>query len=154
MKWHVIAQVGADDYQPDIPPQEPRFTATIDKPGSEHSVKQQLLTGVFQEGLIPPEAAIDLIHLASMVYTADLRVSRDYGEENWTREISLHFPVADPDLWNASTPILTELLSFLTGDEWTVVFRKKVPQKETEAGESPLSRPMPYACSQAASIPS
>lgn len=141
MKWHVIAQVGADDYQPEIPQEEPRFTATIDKPGSEHSVTQHLLSGVFKEGLIPPEVAIDLIHLASMVFTADLRVSRDYGEENWTREISLHFPVADPDLWNVSTPILTELLSFLTGDEWTVVFRKKVPQKEIEAGESPLSRP-------------
>jgi hypothetical protein len=141
MKWHVIAQVGADDFQPVMPQEEPRFTATIDKPGSEHSVTQQLLAGVFKEGFIPPETAIDLVHLAAMVYTADLRVSRDYGEENWTRQITLHFPAAAPDLWNASAPTLTQMLSFLTGDEWTVVFRKKVPAKDVEAGERALSAP-------------
>lgn len=139
MRWHVIAQVGADDFQPDIAQEEPRFTATIDKPGSEHSATQRLLAGVFREGFLPPEAAIDLVHLAVMVYTADLRVSRDYGHENWTREITLHFPVAEPDLWNASAPTLTQLLSFLTGDEWTVVFRKKVPAEDIEVGKSPLS---------------
>lgn len=141
MKWHVIAQVGEDDFEPAIAQEEPRFIATIDKPGSERSVTQQLLAGVFKEGFFPPETAIDLVHLAAMVYTADLRVSRDYGEENWTREIVLYFAVADPDLWNASAPTLIQLLSFLTGDEWTVVFRKKVPQKDIEAGESPLSAP-------------
>ena len=141
MPWHVIAQIGFDDYEPVIASEEPRFVATIDKPGSEHSIIQQLLWEVFGKGLIPSEAAIDLVYLAAIVYTADLRIWRGYGEEGWTRDITLHVPVAQPDLWNAAVTILTELLSFLTGDEWSVQFRKKVPQKEIEAGEGALSQP-------------
>jgi hypothetical protein len=141
MLWHVISQVGLDDYQPVIAPEESRFVATIDKPGSEHSVTQQLLSEVFEKGLIPSETAIDLAHLAAIVYTADLRVWRGYGEEGWTREIMLHVPVAQPDLWNAAVPILTELLSFLTGDDWALLFRQKVPAKQMEPGEGSLPQP-------------
>jgi len=141
MPWHVIAQLGPDDYQPVIAQAEPRFVATIDKPGSEHSVTQQLLSGVFEKGFIPSEAAIDLAHLAAIVYTADLRVWRGYGEEAWSRDIMLHIPVEQPDLWNSATPILAELLSFLTGDTWSVRFRKKVPGKEVAAGEGTLVPP-------------
>lgn len=141
MKWHVIAQVGPDDFQPAIPDEEPRFTATIDKSGGEHSVAQHLVAGVLKEGFVPPETAIDLVNLAAIVYTADLRVSRDYGAENWTRQIAVYLPVADPDLWNASALAVTRLLSFLTGDEWSIVFRKKAVMAEMEPGEGPLSTP-------------
>lgn len=50
MKWHVIAQVGADDFEPVIVQGEPHFTATIDKPGSEHTMTQQLLVGFLRKG--------------------------------------------------------------------------------------------------------
>lgn len=141
MPWHVIAQIGLDDYQPVIEPDEPRFVATIDKPCSQHSVTQQLLSEVFKTGLIPPETAIDLVHLAEIVYTADLRIWRGYGDDGWTREITLHIPVAQPDLWSVAAPIIKELLSFLTGDEWTLQFRQKVSAKEIEAGEGSESQP-------------
>jgi 7-cyano-7-deazaguanine synthase in queuosine biosynthesis len=139
--WHVIAQIGNDDYQPVIPPEDARFVATIDKPGGEHSVTQHLLSEVFKEGLVPSEAAIDLVHLAAMVCTADVRIWRGYSEDAWTRNITLHFPVMQPALWNAAVPVLTELLSFLTGDEWDLQFRKKAPPDAIKVGESSLIQP-------------
>jgi 7-cyano-7-deazaguanine synthase in queuosine biosynthesis len=141
MTWHVIAQIGNDDYQPVIAPEEARFVATIDKPGSGHSVTQQALSEVFKEGLVPSETAIDLVNLAAMVYTADVRIWRGYGEDSWTRKIMLHFPVIQPDLWNAASPILRELLSFLTGDEWVLQFREKVPAEAVKVGERSLIQP-------------
>ena len=102
MPWHVIAQIGNDDYEPVIAPEEARFVATIDKPGGRHSVTQHVLSEVFREGLVPSETAIDLVHLAAMVYTADVRIWRGYSEDAWTRKITLHFPVTQPDLWKSS----------------------------------------------------
>lgn len=81
------------------------------------------------------------MNLAAIVYTADLRVWRGYSDDAWTREITLHVPVAQPDLWRPAVPILTELLSFLTGDEWTVWFRQKVAGEEIDAAEPLLSQP-------------
>jgi 7-cyano-7-deazaguanine synthase in queuosine biosynthesis len=141
MPWHVIAQIGNDDYQPEIGSEEARFVATIDKPGSEHSVTQQALSEVFDEGLVPSETAIDLVNLAAIVYTADVRIWRGYSEDAWTRSITLHFPVTQPDLWNAASPILTELLSFLTGDEWDLRFRKKPTAEAIKVGDSSLIQP-------------
>ncbi len=37
-------------------------------------------------GLAPPEAAVDLLFLASAVYAADTRISRsDHSQDGWTR---------------------------------------------------------------------
>lgn len=137
MAWHIIAQIGADDYLPVVADDEPRLVATIDKPGSRFCVTQGLLSEVFASGLTPSQAAIDLVHLAAIAYTADLRTWRGYtSEDAWTRQITLHVPVTEPDLWNAATPALTEFLSFLTGDEWTILFREKIPHKPFEVDES------------------
>ena len=145
MPWHVIAQIGPDDYLPELSTEEPRFIASIDKPGSQYSVTQQLLFKVLEEGLIPSETAMDLVHLAVIVYTADLRIWRGYSEDGWTREITLHVPVSQPGMWNDASPVLSELLSFLTGDHWTVLFRPKVPNTPMAQGEAPLPRPQ-VAC--------
>jgi len=142
MSWNVIAQIGEDDYYPLLDPKEVRFVAAIDKPGDNHGVAHDLLTNVFKAGLHPSQAAIDLLHVAAIVYTADLRIWRGYNSEDaWSREISIHAPVADVALWNAAAPKLTELLRFLTGDEWNVNFRSKVAAPEPTIGESP--DPMP-----------
>jgi 7-cyano-7-deazaguanine synthase in queuosine biosynthesis len=122
--WSVVAQIGEDEFYPALDPESPRFVVTIDKPGSNHSLVQELLSPVFDVGLSPSQMAIDLVHLAAIVYTADLRIWRGYnGEDGWTREIHVYMPVADVGLWNAAASALCDLLRFLTGDNWKVHFR-------------------------------
>lgn len=131
MSWHVIAQIGDDNYYPALDANELQFVATLDKPGSNHAVANNLLWDVFKSGLRPSQVAIDLLHLATIVYAADLRIWRGYDSEDaWFREISIHVPVTDVPLWTAARLTLTELLCFLTGDAWTVNFHQKVPCPE------------------------
>jgi len=68
------------------------------------------------------DALIDLYRLAASVYIADKTVPRNTAFDNWTREITMYFPVHDISLWNQNLPILKKLLSFLTGDHWELVF--------------------------------
>jgi len=142
VRWNVIAQIGDDGYQPPLDANELRFVATIDKPGDNHGVAHGLLSGVFKAGLHPSNAAIDLLHVAAIAYTADLRIWRGYTPEDpWPRDISIHIPVTDVALWTAAGPTLIELLSFLTGDEWTVNFRSRVPVPEPTFGKPPNAAP-------------
>ncbi len=142
MPWHVVAQVGGDDYHPSLTDNEPRFVATIDKPGASHSITQQLLSPAFAAGLKPSSTAVDLLNLADMIYTADLRVWRGYSPEDaWTREIKIYLPVANPDKWNASRTAVIDFLSFLTGDVWDIEFRQKAAQVEPAIGKSSLLLP-------------
>jgi hypothetical protein len=138
MSWNVIAQIGEDNYYPLLDPKEVRFLATIDKPGDSHGVTHDLLANVFKAGLRPSQTAIDLLHVAAIVYTADLRIWRGYNTDDaWSRQISIHAPVTDVALWTAAAPKLTELLCFLTGDEWAINFRNKVPAPEPTIGNPP-----------------
>ena len=126
IRWNVVAQIGEDDFYPSLDPESPRLVVTIDKADSNHSIAQQLLAGVFEVGLSPSQTAVDLLHLAAIVYTADLRIWRGYNrEDGWTREIDVHVPVTDVSLWNAAVARLCDLLAFLTGDKWTIHFRAR-----------------------------
>jgi 7-cyano-7-deazaguanine synthase in queuosine biosynthesis len=138
VSWHVIAQIGDDDYYPALAAEELQFVASLDKPSGNHAVANNLLWDVYKAGLSPSQVAIDLLHLATIVYTADLRIWRGYDSEDaWYREISIHVPVTDVARWTAAKQILTELLCFLTGDAWSVNFRQKVPSPEPTIGNPP-----------------
>jgi hypothetical protein len=77
-------------------------------------------------GLTPSEIGADMLVVAAHVHAADTRLSRaTESQDAWTREIRLVIPVSDPVRWIAATPILTRALNFLTGDKWTVGFRKR-----------------------------
>lgn len=142
MPWNVIAQIGEDNYYPSLDPKELRFVGTIDKPGDNHSVAQHLLADVYKAGLRPSQAAVDLLHVAAMAYTSDLRIWRGYnGDDAWSRQISIHVPVTDVTSWTGAAPRLTELLNFLTGDEWTIEFRDKVPSPAPTVGKPPDAIP-------------
>jgi 7-cyano-7-deazaguanine synthase in queuosine biosynthesis len=143
VRWNVIAQIGKDDYYPDLDAEEVRIVATIDKTGDNtHDIAHNLLSNVFTAGLSPSQVAIDLLHIAAIAYTADLRIWRGYNSDDaWSREISIYAPVTDVGLWNAASPKLTELLCFLTGDEWTVNFRAKLPTLESTIGNIPHTMP-------------
>jgi 7-cyano-7-deazaguanine synthase in queuosine biosynthesis len=75
-------------------------------------------------GLVPSQACEDFLILAIAVFTADTRFWRGEGDDGWTRQISLSVPVADADAWNKSASRFEAALRFLTGDLWTLIFRK------------------------------
>jgi hypothetical protein len=75
-------------------------------------------------GIRPSEMGVDLLVLAAHVHAADTRVSRDSeSQDAWTRELRLFVPVSDPGRWTTSGPTFERLLSFLTGDRWSLSFR-------------------------------
>lgn len=84
------------------------------------------LAQVARLGLQPSEIAIDLMLLAACVTAADTRISRyTKGQDGWRREIGIHLPVSDPDLWSQQAYLLKRMLDFLSGDRWTISFRPR-----------------------------
>jgi hypothetical protein len=76
-------------------------------------------------------ANIELTRLAVMVYAADRSTPRKVGAANWSsREMSLAVPVSDPHRWEPLTTQIQALLGFLSGDMWTLSFRKARAPKE------------------------
>ena len=69
---------------------------------------------------------MNLMVVAAHVHAADTRLSRDTeSQDDWTREIRLVIPVKDVELWQNGKTILERMLSFLTGDLWTIDFRSR-----------------------------
>lgn len=90
-----------------------------------HSISRTLgeLTKI---GLTPSEMAIDLFLLASLAFAADTQVSRTlHSQDSWTRELKLIVPVSSVEKWDSAASLLEEMLSFLTGDIWEIVFRPR-----------------------------
>lgn len=101
-----------------------RITETIDfsSSGNYHSFEKHLYHNRDYYQLNYTDATIDLYRLAASIYIADKTVPRNTAFDNWTREITMYFPVHDMSLWNQNLSILKKLLSFLTGDHWEIVF--------------------------------
>lgn len=72
--------------------------------------------------LAPTERAWDFAALAISAVAADEGCLRDNSPDGWTREISLTVAVADPGFWNSQSALVGRMLSFLTGDIWSVDF--------------------------------
>lgn len=75
---------------------------------------------------LPPHAA-DLIEIAAMTYAADRlarrKADRDAADgSGWGRQLRLQIPVRRPDLWADAAAELTELLEWLTHDDWALKF--------------------------------
>ncbi|MBK3404191.1 7-cyano-7-deazaguanine synthase [Methylorubrum populi] len=85
-------------------------------------------TGLIREthkalGRSPNAAAWDLAAVALAVIAADRYVNRAaVSEDGWTRQIELTVSVTDPARWTAMSPAVREMLGFLTGDVWSLVF--------------------------------
>ena len=85
-------------------------------------------------GITPSEDGIDFLCLATLVYLADTRISREnHSQDSWTREITISLPVYHVDKWNASIPTIKRMLNFLTGDLWELEFS----HRETELANLP-----------------
>jgi len=84
------------------------------------------LTDLKAKHVFPSEIAVDLVVIAAQVYAADTRISRaTESDDAWTREIRIVAAVSDLELWTTAAPILQRMLSFLTGDRWTIQFRQR-----------------------------
>lgn len=84
------------------------------------------LTGLKKLNVYPSGRALDLLILAVHIYAADTRISRDTeSQDGWTREIRIVVPVSDPSIWSKAGKQLARMLNFLTGDRWTIGFRKR-----------------------------
>ena len=85
-------------------------------------------------GITPSEDGIDFLCLATLVYLADTRISREiHSQDSWTREITISLPVHHVDKWNSSIPTIKRMLNFLTGDLWELEFS----HRETELANLP-----------------
>ena len=91
-------------------------------------------------GLYPTEDGIDILSLAGLVYLADTRISRSlHSQDSWTREIAIKIPVFNLEKWAPLGGFFTRMLNFLTGDRWTISFRKR----EEELSEKPKDNTPP-----------
>lgn len=71
----------------------------------------------------PTQAGIDFLWFSAALYVADKKTPRRRSPDRWTRTFEVTTPVAHPDCWAMASPMLTEALSFLTGDRWTFHWR-------------------------------
>jgi hypothetical protein len=88
-----------------------------------------------------PTPAADLMEIATAVYAADRLTPRDHGDTyqlGWSRRLRLHIPVRQPDRWEKLRGPITELLSWLTDDEWDLHFHS------SGQAWSPLGRAQGY----------
>ena len=120
------------------------YTSVIPMVTRENRLKHGLGRGIsklLDKGIIPSEDGIDFLCLATLVYLADTRISREmHSQDSWTREISISLPVHNPDKWNSSVGIITRMLNFLTGDLWEVSFLHR--GFELAPSPSPLITPI------------
>lgn len=70
-----------------------------------------------------PDVIDDLLDVAMAVYAADRLVRRTRSADFWQpRQMEVRVPVADPERWAALAAQLSELLRWLTTDQWQLTF--------------------------------
>lgn len=153
---HVVLRVGHGDRHAPTGIPRSRLIFTLDGEGDrpESDIKHKhLWRGLHDLGLVPSQAAIDLYRICAAAYCADLRLPRRNGYDQWTRQIVLHVPVADPPLWSAQVEPLTRLLNFLSGDKWRIQLRERevpAPAQKARRKRGDLAtaepRPLEAAC--------
>ncbi|MDD2732647.1 MAG: hypothetical protein PHF56_01800 [Desulfuromonadaceae bacterium] len=129
MKRHLIAGHFGPGDQIIIPSNDDEQLTRLELVSGEKSLDHGIssaLTDLNRFGVFPSEIGVDLLVVAAHVHAADTRISRaEQSQDSWTREIRLVVPVSDPDLWQAAARTLTIILDFLTGDRWTLGFRRR-----------------------------
>lgn len=68
----------------------------------------------------------DFFIISASVYGIDRFIERKSNSvDGWSREIIVSFPVHNLTLWNSCKEDLEKLLSFLTGDYWSISFKQE-----------------------------
>lgn len=66
----------------------------------------------------------DLYIIGLSVFSLDKRVTRKQFRDCWTRSIEVSIPVLEYERWKGTELSWNKLLSYLTGDEWKIIFRE------------------------------
>lgn len=69
--------------------------------------------------------ALDILYLALAVFAADRLYKREDAVDAWCRDFKLNVPVINEKIFSKNAKLLQEMVSFLTGDNWTFSFRKR-----------------------------
>ncbi len=124
MSWNVVCLAGPEDrFSPETAPGDETLVVPLDAPGHPYSLKTTVPDVLAKHGIEPSTAARDLLNAAVAAYTADVRVPRKPTFDGWTRDLVLHLPVRGTG-WSGGAEVLRRLLTFLTGDHWTVKTRR------------------------------
>lgn len=83
------------------------------------TMKDKSLPSFFSYG------ALDLYYISLFVFSADRLIKRSNFNDSWTRKIKLHIPVIEIDKFKNSKDLMEKMLSFLSGDIWSLEFRKR-----------------------------
>lgn len=93
----------------------------IDSNGVLNYGLEKIYNKLTDKNIIPKEQALDILLLATLVYLADTRISRElHSQDSWTREIKLEVPVYNSKIFSKTIPVFEKMLCFLTGDKWTI----------------------------------
>ena len=127
MIHHIVLRAGArDGYAPEVGPGEAVVPFSVEsistEPYAQMDAEVWELLDFFT--LTASQPAVELFRAAAAVYAADLRISRERGYDDWTREFVLHIPVSDAAAWEGIATPFRRLLMFLTGDRWEIRFRQ------------------------------
>lgn len=77
--------------------------------------------------------ALDLLYISLSVFAADRLCLRENAVDGWSREFTIYIPVLEYNLWENAKLTLEELLGFLSGDKWSLVFRKRAQSENEKA---------------------
>lgn len=84
-----------------------------------------------------PKVLFDLLMMSGIIYSVDRIISRkQFSINGLTREMIVNLPTSNLTLWKSLTNSLNELLSFMTGDLWSVKFK---PSNNYDLPSIPLS---------------
>jgi 7-cyano-7-deazaguanine synthase in queuosine biosynthesis len=131
--WNIVLkQDNKDNFDVNVASNEKKLTIDTGQTSGRESI---LSTNVFTEfnkrKLAVGVNVHDLLHLALGVYTADQVVSRENnGFQGWSRHFKLFIPVSEIAKWIPCKRSIEELLSFLSGDKWEIIFRQKTTGQE------------------------
>ena len=129
MKRHVIiGRFGPED-RSQLPLGDGEVGTRLDLVAAERALDHGIgraLGDLARLGIYPSEIGVDVLVLAAHVHAADTRVSRtNDSQDGWTRELRLAVPVSDPERWTAAAATFVRMLNFLTGDRWSLAFRRR-----------------------------
>src|SRR5690606_9512678 len=100
--------------------------------------------------------ALDLLYISMAVYYADKKILRLDSYDGWTRRIKIYIPVLVEAKWKTNKKHLESMVSFLSGDLFEFVFRKRELNKiemKFQKGIAKLYKnnkftPMSFVCYQ------